>query len=115
MKALTLTMLLGLMVSACGVYTRAAVKNDGPEAITVTLAASSGGDKVVYEKIAPGTTAAFQRVKFDAYRAIDVQVTAGKGTAGKVDLHEKNDNTIVISPTEKPKAESAYNKDNEWW
>jgi hypothetical protein len=99
-----------LLFSACGIHTRAAVKNSTSAAITVTV--SDGDDQVAYETIQPGNTSKFEKLSFSTWNAIKVIVTGGKTNA--VSLVKEKDNTIVVGD-DGASVESAYNKENEWW
>jgi len=100
---------ISLLASACGVHTRAAIKNDTGSPIDVKL--TDGDETVTYAAIPAGTTSAFEKVSFSVWTQI--QVIVGTETR-RVDLNAEKDNTIVVGK-DGASVEATYNPENEWW
>ena len=113
-RRLMLGAVCALLLGGCGVHTRAAVFNHTGDPISVTLMAKEGAT-LRFQNVAPGTTSAFQKVKFDSLAGVAVRVDSGTAKGGPVDLTKGQDNTITVSPAEPPAAKGTYNKDNEYW
>lgn len=102
---------IALFATACGVHTRVAVHNGGDAAADFTVTSADGGDAVTFERVAPGTTSAFQRASFDDYHGVGV---AGGDAEAEVDLVPEQDNTVHVEGGE-ARVEASYNPENEFW
>jgi hypothetical protein len=110
--------LLAALASAwagCGASTRAAVRNDTLEAISVTLRSADTQSTLSFSEVGPSSVSEYRKVPFSNLNDVQVEVGGGEAKGGKVKLDRAKDNTIIVSDEYDPAVDAMENMDGAGW
>ncbi|NUN15905.1 MAG: hypothetical protein HUU55_19950 [Myxococcales bacterium] len=114
-KKKSIVCLLLLVISLAGgcraAITRAAIKNDWEQPMTVRLVSGDSTQSVVYESVPPNSTSEFQQLPFDVLEGIRVEIE-GQSTGTPVTLQREGDNILSVKPDSAPGLDVKENPDN---
>lgn len=104
---------IALSSAACVSNTRGAIMNGTDAPISVKLEAE--GKSVSFDKIAPNTTSAFQKLPFETLKGILITISEGAAKGGNLDFTKTHDHTVTVTKDAPPTTESKKNPDNTFW
>jgi hypothetical protein len=95
--AIALALAVAASIGGCrGATTRAAIKSEASEPVRVTVVSPDGLQQVIFTDVAPGTTTTFEKLPFESFQGVEVQVSDGDARA-RLDLTPQGDNVVTVT------------------